>query len=96
MGFEKSATKVQVVGTISFYEKYEATSMYVEKPFGGNASTITISNESATDAVQVSYDGATLEAELEAGESITLRHPGTASVYIKATTGGENVRIWAW
>lgn len=96
VGFEGSPTRVRVVGVMSFYEKYEATNLYVERSFDGDASTITISNESASDTVQVSYDGATLEAELEAEESITLRHAGTSSIYIKATTGGEDVRIWSW
>lgn len=97
MGFENGADEVRIVGgPISFYEKYECTNLYVERSFGGGANSLTITNDSTTDTVFVSFDGATVEAELYHGESITLNVASRSSIYISATTGGDNVRTWAW
>lgn len=88
--------KVRMVGgPASYYTEYEATSLYVEKAFGGNVNTITVTNDSATDDIQLSYDGATLETELKPGESVTL-HANKTSVRIKGTAGGDHVRVWGW
>ena len=38
----------------------------------------------------------TLEADLKAGESLTLNTTAKTSVYIKGDAGGDNVRIWGW
>lgn len=81
---------------LSYYTEYEATNLYVEKAFGKSANTITVTNDSATDTVQLSFDGATLEGDIKAGESMTLNTKDRSSIYIKATTGGDDVRIWAW
>jgi len=83
-------------GPLSFYEEYTTTTLYVERTFGGNVNSITISNDSTTDDVQVSYDGSTLEGAIKSEETMTFNVSTKSSVYIKATTGSENVRIWGW
>ncbi len=97
MSFDSGAKLVRSSGgPISFYENYTTTNLYVTRVFGGNVNTITVSNDSATDTVNISYDGATLEAELLAGESITLDVSSKTSVDIKGVAGGGGVRIWGW
>jgi len=83
-------------GPVTYYTEYTTTNAYVENVFGGNVNSITVTNDSATDPVQVSWDGATLEGEIKAGESMTFNAKTQTSVYISATTGGDNVRIWGW
>lgn len=79
-----------------FYTEYQATNAYVEKAFGFVASKVTVTNDSeADDDVQLSWDGATLITDLKMGESKEFRPSDRSSIYVKATAGGENVRIWA-
>ena len=83
-------------GAVTYYNEIELTNAYVEYSFGGNVNTITVTNDSATDVAQVSYDGATLEGDLKNGETMTFNVNSKSSVYLKATTGGDNVRVWGW
>lgn len=97
MGFENGSDEVRIVGgPLSFYERYTCTNLYVERSFGGGANSLTITNDSSTDTVYVSFDGATVEAELYSGESITLNVARRESLYIRGLAGGNDVRIWAW
>lgn len=97
MAFENGTDEVRIVGgPISFYEKYQCTNLYVERAFGGGANSLTITNDSTTDTVFISFDGATVEAELYASESITLNVAGRSSLYACGTAGGDNIRTWAW
>ena len=81
-------------GPVTYYTEHTATNLYVEKSFGRTLTRITITNDSTTDPVQFSFDGATLDGELKGNESITVHLGGKSSVFIKATTGGGKVRIW--
>ena len=83
-------------GPIDYYLEYTTTNLYVQKAFGGGINSLTVTNDSSTDTVQLSYDGATLEGDLKPGESITLNVATKTSVYIKGTAGGGNVRIWGF
>jgi len=83
-------------GSAGYYIEYETTNVYVEKVFGHDMHNITVSNDSDTDPVQVSYDGATLEGEIKAGETMGFTTSARSSIYIKGTTGGDNVRCWSW
>jgi len=95
--FETGTKAVKVVaGDVNFYEEYTTTNLYAERVIGGKINTLTITNDSATDVISVSFDGATLETELKAGESITLHTSSISSVYIKGDAGGDAVRIWGW
>ena len=97
MAFYGGAQPIKIIGgPTSFYEEYTLTNLYVERVFGGTVGTVTISNDSTTKSVQVSYDGATLEAELSARESLTLNVQNRSSIYTKADTDGDAVRIWGW
>lgn len=95
--FEDGSKEVRVIGgPISFYEEYTTTSLYVERPFGGACNSVTVTNDSTTDVVSLSYDGSTLEADLKAYESLTLNTTDRSSVYIRGAAGGGNVRIWGF
>lgn len=97
MSFAGEPSRVRLSGgPISFYEEYTTTNAYVERVFGGGCYEISVTNDSTTDPVQLSWDGATLEADVKAGESVTLKAVDKSSIRVKATTGGEKVRIWAW
>jgi len=97
MSFENGSDEVRIVGgPVSFYERYECTTLYSERAFGGGANSLTVTNDSTSDTVYVSFDGATVEAELYAGESITLNVSGKHSLYVTGVAGGDDVRIWAW
>lgn len=96
MAFE-STQRVKVIGgPIDFYVAGTTTTLYVEKALGDGLDTISITNDSATDSLQFSYDGATLEGNLLAGEDITVNVKGRRSVYIKGTAGSGAYRIWGW
>lgn len=96
MGFE-TLGKVKIVGgPIEYYTSGTTTNLYVEKALGDGLDSITISNDDSSDALQFSYDGATLEGNLLAGESITANVKGKRSIYIKGTAGSGAYRIWGW
>lgn len=95
--FETSAKAVKVVGgDTNYYKEVTTTNLYVEQVIGGKINTLTITNDSATDVVSVSFDGATVETELKAGETVTLHTVSIASVYVKGAAGGDKLRIWGW
>ena len=95
--FENGARDVKIIGgPVSFYEEYITTNAYVERSFGGACNSITVTNDSATDTISLSFNGATLEADLKAGESLTLNTQDRSSVYIIGAAGGDNVRIWGF
>lgn len=95
--FDYGAAKVRMSGgAVSYYTEYTTTNLYVEKTFGGDINTLVIKNDDNSDAVQISYDGSTLEGNIKAGESLTLNTSTRSSVYIKGTAGGGNVRVWGW
>ena len=95
--FDQGPDMVRVAGgPVSFFEKYTTTNLYVEKLFGAGMSTITVSNDSTTDTVNLSFDGATSDGELGPGESVTLNTKGRSSLFVIAATGGGTVRIWTW
>ena len=95
--FNVGSQKVMTVGgPASFFENYQATNLYVERVFGDSINTITISNDSTTDTISLSYDGATLDGILTAGESVTLNTTDLKSIFIRGAVGGDYVRIWGW
>jgi len=83
-------------GPESHYEKFNSTNAYVEHVFGHKVNTITISNDSHTDDIQVSFDGTTLKTDIYHDETITLYTHTHQSIYIKGTAGGGSVRLWGW
>ena len=95
--FNVGAMPVRPVGApLQFYENYTTTNLYVERPFGINVDTITLANDSTTDTIYLSFDGATLKGELQPGESMTLLTNSRTSIYIRGVAGGGAVRIWGW
>jgi len=97
MAFEDGSKEVRIIGgPISFYEEYTTTNAYVERPLGGLCNSLTVTNDSSTDTISLSFDGATLEADLKANESLTLNTQDRSSIYIIGAAGGDKVRLWAW
>lgn len=95
--FDVGSQTVRVVGgPVSFYERYQTSTLYVERVFGGKIATITISNDSETDTIYFSYDGATVDGSLAKKESITLNTDNLSSVFIRGEAGSGYVRIWGW
>lgn len=79
----------------NYYSDYTTTTLYVEHSFGFCATKIAFVNDSNNDTVQVSFDGATLHYEIQAAEYKDLPCGGRDSIYVKATTGGGQLRISA-
>lgn len=79
---------------IDYYLEVTVTNLYVQYSFGNSIDILTISNDSMSDTIQISYDGATLEGDLKAGETKTFSVRNKSSVYIKGTAGGDKARIW--
>lgn len=93
MGFQSDFVQI-TGGPVTYYLEVTTTNLYVERAFGRTLTRVTLTNDSATDTVQFSYDGATLEGDLKPNESITVHLGGKSSVYIKGTAGGDKVRVW--
>ena len=97
MPFGSDSKMVQITGgPLLYYSEYTTTNAYIESVFGAGVHTITISNDSATDTISISFDGATLVGDLKLGESVTVETKTRTSIYIRGTAGGDNVRIWGW
>ena len=97
MAFEEGTKGIKIVGgPIHFYEEYTTTTLYSERPLGGACNSLTITNDSLTDTISLSFDGATLEADLKPGESLTLNTQDKTKVYILGAAGGGKVRVWGW
>lgn len=84
------------IGDHDFYEAYTLTNLYVERVFGDRVSTINLTNDSTTDTVQFSWDGATLAGEVSPGQSVRITTNQKPSIYVKGTAGGDDVRIWSY
>jgi hypothetical protein len=97
MAFDDGGRAVRIIASsTSFYENYNTTNLYVERVFGGGCGSITVSNDHASDPVQLSFDGATLDGELAGQESITLNVKSRTSIFVKSTAGDATARIWGW
>ena len=97
MSFADSPQKVYISGgPTKFYTAFTATTLYVEKVFGGDVSTVVVANDAASDTITISYDGATVKAELMPKESIEINVPALSSIFIRGSAGGGNVRLWGW
>ncbi len=95
--FEDGSKNVKIIGgPVSFYEEYTTTTLYSARALGGACHSLTVTNDSSTDTVSISFDGATLEADLKAGESLTLNTEDRSTVYIRGAAGGGNIRCWGW
>lgn len=96
MSFEASAIKtIRSGGSKFFYEEYTVTNAYIERTFGGNCTMVTITNDSATDTIALSWNGAALIADVKPGETLELATATRTSIYVRGAAGGDKVRIWA-
>lgn len=95
--FESSTRLVNVVGgAILFYAEITTTNLYVETIFGGLVNTVTVTNDSDTDTISLSFDGATLIADIKPAESLTIHTQSNRTIYVKGDTGGGTIRMWGW
>ena len=79
----------------TYYNELNTTNLYQTADFGGNVKEITVTNDHASDPVQLSYDGAILEATVRAGETFDLHCPARSSIQYKSTAGTATIRIIA-
>jgi len=92
----RAVQHVKRIGDYDYYNAYTLTNLYVQQTFGGHLSTINLTNDSTTDTVQFSYDGATLAGEVRPGESVTINVDQKTKIYVKGTSGGDTLRIWGY
>jgi len=87
-----------IVGNpVVYYGDYETTNLPVELVFGAAINTLKVANDSTTDTMTLSWDGATVIIDLYAGESITINTAGKTSVYARCNTNdGDHVRVWGY
>lgn len=78
------------------YEEYTTTVLYVQRVFPTDITHFTITNDTAGQDVQFSFDGATLDGEIKSNETITINTVAKTSVYIKSDSGGAVTRYWAY
>lgn len=78
-----------------YFNNYTTTAFYYELAIGFPAAKISLVNDSNSDPVQVSFDSATLHYQVAGGEYKDLIANGVTSVYVRAITGGEKVRVTA-
>lgn len=79
----------------SAYEEITLTTSYQTSTFGFPATKVSIANDSDSDTVQVSWDGATVHYELQGAEYKDINAGGRSSVQVKGTAGGDKVRVSA-
>jgi len=93
--YDDGIKKVRISGgPISFYEEYTLTTLFTERVFGGACNAVTISNDSTTDTVTLSWDGATVISTIKPKEVQEIFVSTKTSVYVKGTAGGDTIRIW--
>lgn len=96
MSFQEGSEKVRLSGgAVHFYENYETTSLYVQKNFGSFLNTLVVANDSTSDTVFISFDGATLAGEVYPKESMELNVSDKSCVYLRGKTG-DMARIWGY
>lgn len=96
MRFE-AIDKVRVVGgPKEDYVTDTATNLYVEFPLTTKVNTLFIVNDSDTDTLSYSFDGATLEGEIKLRESLDVNVQNKSSIYVKGAAGGDTFRIWGY
>lgn len=95
MGFDSGARLVRVSGgALIFYEEYTTTNLYSERTFGIDCQAVTVTNDSTTDTVSLSWNGAALIADVKPGETLEIATRGKTSIYVRGAAGGDKVRIW--
>ena len=82
-------------GPVTYYDELNTTNLYQTATFGGLVKQITVTNDHTSDPVQLSYDGATLEATVRAGETFDLNCPARLDIQYKSTGGLATIRIIA-
>lgn len=69
---------------------------FQEIVFRSRVNTITLTNDSSTDAIRFSFNGARVEGELNPGDTLDIDVSKKKSIYIRGITGGDTYRLWAW
>ena len=73
MGFNSGPVGMRKSGgSLLFYTEASVTTLYAAVTFGTNANSVTITNDSATDTISLSWDAATLIADLKPGETLEI------------------------
>jgi hypothetical protein len=86
----------EIGGNPDYFQEITSTNLFVQYAFSGLLSTITIVNDSSTDQVELSFDGATLQGSVKPGESLVLHVDQKSSVWLRGTVGGDMIRLFGW
>jgi hypothetical protein len=95
VSFEEHKAVLISGGKCKYYATGTSGTLYEEKVFGPASKTVTISNDSATNIITFSFDGAYTDGAVLPTESITVNVLDKASMFIKGSEEGE-YRLWAW
>lgn len=77
-----------------YFDEYTSGVMYQEIIFPDGVDDITISNDSSTDDLHWSFDGASLHGKLFAQESKTINVYEKKKIYIRGLVGGDSFRLF--
>lgn len=87
--------KSRVVGSNEkYFNSGLATTVFAFLPVGSNMNTIIISNDSSTDTIQYSFNGASIDGILQPKEHITVNVKDVDGIYIKSLNGLSPYRVW--
>jgi hypothetical protein len=96
MSFQEGSEKVRLSsGAVHYFDNVETTNLYVQKSFEAFLNTLVVANDSTTDTVFISFDGATLSGEVHPKESMELNVSDKSSVYLRGSDGGP-ARLWGY
>ena len=96
MGLQRVVHTKEVGGNPDFYEQVSLTALYQQVAFDGRLSTITMVNDSTTDELEFSFDGATLAGVVKPGESMVIHVDQKSSIWVRGSSGGDSVRLLGW
>ena len=86
----------EIGGNPDYYQEITLTSLFVQFAFSGLLSTITVANDSPTDQVEISFDGATIQGSVRPGETLKLHVDQKSSFWVRGTAGGDDIRLFGW
>lgn len=79
---------------VTYHEELTSNVAYTKTVFPCGLDTITLSNDSTTDSIRWSFDGATVEGTIKPNESITVNVFEKPSIWIRGLVGGSFYRLW--
>ena len=94
MGYDDIRAVKVSAGAVNYYSEGTTNALYTQKAFTTTLSELTITNDSDTDSLSFSFNGATVGGRLVPGESKDVNMSGRRSIFIRGTVGGGGYRMW--